>query len=167
MTQRQRSSGKSKQFVWRSTMAQLHTSCGVRAARQRLVEVAGVVDVVVGQEDPPHVLRLDQREHVLQPLLTVRGGAGVDDHRLLAEDHHRVEVDEQRLAQRRLHLMDDVGVLRDQRRWTQVALGAMACEDAHVAPPLVEPGAREGTRTPDLCITSESLCQPELPGRDR
>src|SRR5829696_6750863 len=27
MTHRQRSSGKSKQFVWRSIMAQLHTSC--------------------------------------------------------------------------------------------------------------------------------------------
>ena len=31
MTHRQRSSGKSKQFVWRSTIAQLHTSCRVRA----------------------------------------------------------------------------------------------------------------------------------------
>ena len=54
----------------------------VRARGHHLVEVAGVVDVVVREEDPPHVLRLDEREHVLQPLLAVRRRAGVDDHRL-------------------------------------------------------------------------------------
>ena len=88
----------------------------VRARGQCLVEVAGVVDIVVRQEDPPDILRLDEREHVLQPLFAVRGSAGVDDHRLLAEDDHRVDVDEQRLAERRLHLMDHERVVRDPRR---------------------------------------------------
>ena len=31
------------------------------------IEVAGVVVVVVGQEDPPHVLGVDDRERLLEP----------------------------------------------------------------------------------------------------
>ena len=39
---------------------------GVRARGHRFVEVAGVVDVVVRQEDPLHVVRVDELEHFLQ-----------------------------------------------------------------------------------------------------
>ena len=88
----------------------------VRARGHRLVEVAGVVDVVVREEDPAHVFGLHEREHVFEPLLAVRGRAGVDDHRLLAQDHHRVDVHEQRLPERRLHLVDHERVVRDLRR---------------------------------------------------
>lgn len=62
----------------------------VRARRQRLVEIPNVIDVIVRYEDPTDVLRFDQREYVLQPLFAICGGAGIDDHRLLAEDHHRI-----------------------------------------------------------------------------
>ncbi len=83
---------------------------GVRAGVHHLLEVARVVDVVVGQVHPSHVLGLDQGEHVLEPLRPVRDRAGVEDHRLRAEDHHGVQVDEQRLAQRLLDRVDHVGV---------------------------------------------------------
>jgi hypothetical protein len=63
-----------------------------------------------------HVLGLDQREHVLQPLLAVGDGAGVEDQWFPAEDHHRVQVDEQGLAERLLHGMDHVRVLGDLGR---------------------------------------------------
>ena len=179
MTQRHRSSGNSKQFVCRSIIAQLHTSCAFGHARHRLVEVAGVVDVVVRQEDPPHVLGLDEREHVLQPLLAVGEGAGVDDHRLRAEDHHRVQVDEQRLAERGLHLS---GSPRCRRRpasagrtssaravrrscrvssssgtriishWTRDTQPAQDRHEPDRAPPPVPPGVAEGASwaVPDI-----------------
>ena len=89
---------------------------GVRAGLHRLVEVAGVVDVVVGQEDPAHVLGLDQRNTssshcsrlAMVPVSTIIGSR--------AQDHHRVQVDEQRLAERLLNGVDDPGVGGDLRR---------------------------------------------------
>jgi hypothetical protein len=50
-----------------------------------------VVDVVVADEDPADVLRVDEAEHVGQVLLAVGGHAGVDDDGLLRPDHERVE----------------------------------------------------------------------------
>ena len=94
-------------------IAQLHTSVAFGHAVHHLVEVAGVVDVVVREEHPLHVGGLDETEHVLEPLLAVRDRAGVDDHGLLALDHHRVQVDEQRLAECLLHGVDEPGVGRD------------------------------------------------------
>ncbi len=88
----------------------------VRAPRHDLVEVPAVVDVVVGQEDPADVLGFDEREDVGEPLHPVRRRAGVDDHRLTAEDHHGVDVHRQRLAEGGLHLVHDVGVGGDLRR---------------------------------------------------
>jgi AcrR family transcriptional regulator len=94
----------------RSTSAQLATSVALGHAGHHLREVAGVVAVVVREEHPPHVFGGDDREGVGQPLLAVRDGTGVDDHRLGSGDHHRVDVDGQRRAERRLHLVDEPGV---------------------------------------------------------
>jgi hypothetical protein len=61
---------------------------GVRTRSQRLVEIPGVVDVFVRDEDPPHVVRFNEGEDVLQPLRAICGGARVDDHGLVTEDDH-------------------------------------------------------------------------------
>ena len=45
-----------------------------------------MVVVVVREEDPADVLRLDDREDVLQPPVAAEEHAGVEDHRLLAAD---------------------------------------------------------------------------------
>lgn len=90
---------------------------GIGTRRHRLIKVAAVIDIIVRQEDPADVVGLNKGEHVAQPLLAVGGRAGVDDHRLFAEDHHRIEIDEQWLAERGLHLVDHIGVERDLRRW--------------------------------------------------
>jgi hypothetical protein len=52
-----------------------------------------VVAVVVREEHPPDVGRVDDAEHVLQPLVPVVNRAGVDDRRFRTGDHHRVEID--------------------------------------------------------------------------
>ncbi len=102
-THRQRSSGKLKQFVWRSTIAHVHTrrprwgtppspDRGCRCGRRRHATGRST-------GHPGH-----EREHLFEPFRAVRRCAGVDDHRLLAADHERVDVDEQRLPARRLHL---------------------------------------------------------------
>ena len=163
MIQRHRSSGKLKQLVCRSTMAQLHTSL---ALGQRSITSSRLPLWSTSSCDRNTQCTSSgstRREHVLEPLLAVRRRAGVDDHRLLAEDHHRVEVDEQRLAQGLLHLVDHVGVLGHARR-RDVDGRCDGCEDAHAstgAPVPVgrlsrafalrrdlEPG--EGSRTPGL-----------------
>ena len=54
------------------------------------LEVAEVVVVVVREEDPADVLRLDEREHVLQPAVATEEHAGVDDHRFGAPDDQAV-----------------------------------------------------------------------------
>ena len=84
-------SGNSKALENRSTSAH-EEQRRVRAVLHDLSEVAGVVDVVVGDEDVTHIGRIDQPEHAAQPLRPVGDGAGVDDHRLGAADHHRVQV---------------------------------------------------------------------------
>ena len=66
---------------------------GVRAQLERVEQAAGVVAVVVGEEDPAHVLRLDEREDLLEPELAVDRGTGVDDHGLGASDQHGVDRD--------------------------------------------------------------------------
>ena len=72
----------------RSVMNQLTTSVAFGHASISAFEVAGVVDVVVADEHPAHVLGLDEAEHVVEVLLAVLGDAGVDDDRLGAADHH-------------------------------------------------------------------------------
>ena len=49
-----------------------------------------MVAVLVREEHPLDVLGVDQAVDLLEPVLAVHRGAGVDDDRLLAEDHHRV-----------------------------------------------------------------------------
>src|SRR5205085_4936020 len=97
----------------------------------RSVEIAGVVDIVVRQEHPADVLRLDEGEHVTHPLLPVGRSAGVDDDRLLAEDHHRVDVDEQRLAEGFLDLLDHerVGCDLHRRHVDRRCDGGERCHD--------------------------------------
>ena len=58
-----------------------------------LDQIARVVDVVVGDVYPTDLLRLDDREHILEPLLPVRRRPGVDDDRLGAFDDQRVQGD--------------------------------------------------------------------------
>ena len=92
LTHRIRASGNSNALVCRSLIAQVATSVAFVHARHHLFEVAGVVDVVVRQVHPAHVRRVDQAEHVVEPLPPVGDRAGVDDHWLLTHDHHRVQV---------------------------------------------------------------------------
>jgi len=82
-----------------------------------------VIDVVVGEEHPTDVLRFDDGERVLQPLLAIRRSTGVDDDRFLAADHHGVEIHEQRMTERGLYLVDHENVVGRvspwaERRWT-------------------------------------------------
>jgi hypothetical protein len=60
---------------------------GVGARIYDLAQVAGVVVVVVGEEHPADIGRVDQVPGVLEPLLAIGGGAGVDQHRLGPGDH--------------------------------------------------------------------------------
>ena len=82
----------------------------VHADGHHLFEVAGVVDVVVGDEHPLHVFGLHEREGIVEPLLVIGDGPGVDDHRLGTGDDHRVDVHRERGTQRGLHLVDEVSV---------------------------------------------------------
>ena len=92
-TQRWRVGGTASDAPIRSTMNQLMTAVAFGASVHEGVEVAGVVDVVVADEDPADVVGLDEAEHVGQELVAVLGHAGVDDDRLSGPDHHRVEGD--------------------------------------------------------------------------
>jgi hypothetical protein len=74
--------------------------------------VTDVVVVVVAEEDPAHVLRLHDREHVVEPV-AVADGAGVDDNRLAAGDDQRVDVDADWGRTFAVDLADEVRVLRD------------------------------------------------------
>ena len=60
-----------------------------------------------GEKTHRAFFRSDDPEHVFEPLLAVRGRIGVDDDRLLAADHGRVQVDQQWCAERFLSRMDD------------------------------------------------------------
>ncbi len=85
----------------------------VRAQLEHHVEVAGVIGVVVGEEDPLHVLRLDEPEDLLGPRLAQQLGVGVDDHRLGALDHERVDVHGDGCARRLAERADEVRALGD------------------------------------------------------
>jgi hypothetical protein len=52
-----------------------------------LGKVAGVVGVVVAEEHPPDIGRVNEAEHVLEPGPPVPDRAGVDDYRLGRLDH--------------------------------------------------------------------------------
>ena len=51
-----------------------------------------MVDVVVAEEDPADILRVDEREDVLEVAVAECGHPGVDQDRFGAPDHHRVQV---------------------------------------------------------------------------
>ncbi|GAA0626486.1 hypothetical protein GCM10009547_32450 [Sporichthya brevicatena] len=55
------------------------------------MHVAGVIGVVVTDEEPAHVFRLDEGEDVLEPTLAVGGLTRVDDDGLATADDHRVQ----------------------------------------------------------------------------
>ena len=93
MTHRMRSSGSSIAREVRSTVNQLVTSVAFGQASRTAVQVADVVVIVVGQEDPADVGRVDDGERGLHPLVPGQLVAGVDDHRLGTGDDHRVERD--------------------------------------------------------------------------
>jgi len=63
---------------------------GLRAQLEHRLEVADVVVVVVGDENPADVLGLDDGEDLRQPVLAHQRAAGVDDHGLGAADHEAV-----------------------------------------------------------------------------
>ena len=112
-TQRWRSIGSSISPAIRSLANQLVTSVAFGHMLEHQVEVAGVVGVVVGEEDPLHVLRLDEAEDLLGPRLAQQLGVGVDDHRLGALDHERVDVHGDGRAGRLAERPDEVRALGD------------------------------------------------------
>ena len=61
----------------------------VRALLEDLHDRAGVVAVLVADEQPLHVLRLDQGKRLLKEGLAVHAGERVDQHRFFAPQHHR------------------------------------------------------------------------------
>ena len=61
------------------------------------MQVAVVVDVVVADKHPTHVVGFDDREQVVEVLVAVDRAPRVDDDWLASADHHRVHVDGQRL----------------------------------------------------------------------
>src|SRR2546427_310884 len=72
-----------------------------------------------------------QYNDVIEPLLTVRNGAGVDDHRFCTPDDEGVEVDEQWMAERGLDRLDQPGVGRNLERrlhdlWRERCVGHRA-----------------------------------------
>ena len=115
-THRHRSSGKSKQFVWRSTMAQLHTRVAfghADSASSRLpVWSTSSCERKIHRTSSGSTSEKTSSSHCVRfagvPVSTITGSD--------AEDHHGVQVDVQRLAQRSLHLMDHPGVIGDLRR---------------------------------------------------
>ena len=81
---------------------------GVRAAVESVEQPAGVVTVVVRQEDPTDVFGLDDREDLLEPELSMYRCTGVDDDRLGATDDHRIDRD--------VHAGSARGEVRDDER---------------------------------------------------
>ncbi len=71
-----------------------------------------MVVIVVREEDPVDVGRVDQREGGVHPLLTTEFVTGVDDHRLGPGDHHPVDRNDGSRC-RREGLVDDPGVAGD------------------------------------------------------
>jgi hypothetical protein len=55
----------------------------LRSSFEQLKEATSVVSIRVGQPDPPHVGRVDDRRQVTDEILVGIAQAGVDDHRLL------------------------------------------------------------------------------------
>src|SRR3989337_902703 len=89
---------------------------GVWAGLHYRREVASMVNVIVGEEYPADIARIDNREHLFEPLLAVCRRARIDDGRLLTLDHERVQVDIERPDNRLLHLLDKPGVVGDLKR---------------------------------------------------
>ena len=88
LIQRWRFSGTSRLSPIRSHMNQFTMTVAFGAGSHQRVQVAGVVDVVVADEDPLDVLGLDDAEHVVQELVTVLTHPRVDDDRLRGLDDH-------------------------------------------------------------------------------
>ena len=144
------------------------TSCGpahddrrVRAALERLHEVPGVVVVVMGEVDPPHVVGLDEGEDVLEEGDAIGHHAGVDDDRLRRSDHERVHAGRHRAAEGVLVGADEEGVARDLEGLLPETArhdGADAPLLASFAPPAkLSRGATradDSSRTASQCSTS-------------
>jgi hypothetical protein len=90
---------------------------GVGARRHHLVDVAVVVDVVVADEHPAHVVGVDEREQVVEVAGAVERRAGVDHHRLGATDEHGVHVHRSGRAGRRVRIVDHERVGSDLERF--------------------------------------------------
>lgn len=116
-----------------------------------------MVAVVVGEEHPTHVGRVDDRRHVGAPLLAVQRGAGVDDDGLLWEDHHGVHHHEG-AGLGGHEVRDEVGVLGDSvglhpREGRRVGEGAFVDQfgDGHVGSSGV--GATLSVASPEQTLT--------------
>jgi hypothetical protein len=79
-------------------------------------DVAGVAPIVVREEDPPDVLRVDEPEDLLDPVVAEAGGARVHDHRLGSLDHQRADVQRERCPRHVDERADQVGALGDPDR---------------------------------------------------
>jgi hypothetical protein len=88
----------------------------VRTRRHQRVQVAGVIDVVMADEEPTDVGGIDEAEHVSEELVSVRGLARVHHDGLLAADHHRVQRDAHRCLALALVVVDQEGLGCDQGR---------------------------------------------------
>ena len=76
----------------RSVANQLVTSVALGHSVEDRPEVAGVVGCRRGTGRSTARRRVDEAEDLLDPLLAEQGRPRVDDHRLGAQDHHRVDV---------------------------------------------------------------------------
>ena len=86
--------GARRRRTRRATIEKLATSVAFGQRSSTDVEVADVVVVVVRDEDPADVGRIDDRERLVQPLVAHERTAGVDDDGLLAADDERVRAEE-------------------------------------------------------------------------
>src|SRR3990170_4713041 len=93
---------------------------GVWAGLHYRREVASMVNVIVGEEYPADIARIDDREHIFEPLLAVCRRARIDNDRLLTLDHERVHIDIERPDNRLLHLLDKPGVVGALERGVMV-----------------------------------------------
>jgi hypothetical protein len=103
-------------------------------------EVADVIVVVMGEEDPPDICGVDDRERRVEPLSPAELVARVDDHRLRSGDDHRVDGHDGSRSGRNI-LGDVPGLWGDSIR--VVELGRRKCH----APIIGIPGNGRSGRT--------------------
>jgi hypothetical protein len=69
----------------------MRRQAGLRRELHHLTDAAGVVGVVVGEPDPPKLPRRDDRLQVGEEVALIDTDPGVNEHRLLSEQHERVD----------------------------------------------------------------------------